>query len=325
MAVNPSAAGSPGLPKPPGDGSYLWIPASHYNHLVSSQAATAPHLPPIYSAHQGVAGYGPWGVVPAAYPVPVAAGPSPLETQIAALVGAMTAERQAAGAALGSPASDSSAGLRGSHKRRRCEYERDDYDGEFARGCPSPPYYPGEYSGSGGGEPGRRDRRFGTATRSAAATPHSNETIAALVGAVASLQQELTHLRSYQHGAFVPQSAAAQVWTPRPYFAPAAAAQASHQLQQAQPSCAPVTQTTPPAQVVPAALPAAPPAAPVQSLVGVVGAPMEPRAGDAADVASLEADAPPHLLNASCTTRVTVDANRASDAFVAQMMGDRRC
>ncbi|AFR32468.1 capsid maturation protease UL26 [Leporid alphaherpesvirus 4] len=174
-------------PRTPGDTSYLWIPAAHYNQLLSAQQPPPQQQPPAPPSHgpqlQQVAvpgAYPPHAYVPpAAYAPPLYAAPfygpgtsgpatSPLEAQLAALVGAIAADRQA---------SDPRAIKAG--KRRRHEYDED---------TPAPryrdsPYYPGEFSPTRA-EPARPR------------APTADDTITALMGAVSSLQQEVAHLRN---------------------------------------------------------------------------------------------------------------------------------
>ncbi|UVC67274.1 capsid scaffold protein [Human alphaherpesvirus 1] len=202
--MNPVPTSGTPAPAPPGDGSYLWIPASHYNQLVAGHAAPQPqpHSAFGFPAAAGAVAYGPHGAglsqhypphVAHQYPGVLFSGPSPLEAQIAALVGAIAADRQAGGQpAAGDP------GVRGSGKRRRYEAgpsesycDQDEPDADY-------PYYPGEARGGQRGVDSRRAARQ---------SPGTNETITALMGAVTSLQQELAHMRartSAPYGMYTP-------------------------------------------------------------------------------------------------------------------------
>ncbi|AQS79189.1 capsid scaffold protein [Ateline alphaherpesvirus 1] len=326
---------SPPAKPPAPDGGYLWIPASHYNHLLSAARPAAPAPapsplppPPAYLAAAGAA-YGPWGAPPAAaYPVPAPAGPSALETQIAALVGAMAAERQAATSAA-SGAGEFGSGPRGRNKRRRHEYERDDldcWDGDDDRRCPSPsapPYYPGEHPGAVAADAGRHAHQYRRPAGRwpAGPGPHSNETIAALVGTVASLQQELAHLRAQHSGPFGLAPAAAAV-TPRAYFSPGPPAPQYAARPPVSACAAPQLALGAP----PAPAPQQAPGLVPQPQTQAVPSPQGARPAEAAADAASDMEAQPSLLNASSVARVNVaDAYRAADLFVDQMMGGGVC
>ncbi|ARS01812.1 capsid maturation protease [Macacine alphaherpesvirus 3] len=315
--MNPASAGAAApAPKPPGDGSYLWIPAAHYNQLVAGHApgpafgAPVPAPPPAFGAAPAYAPHHPTGV----YPGVMFPGPSPLEAQIAALVGAIAADRQS--------------GPAPSAKRRRHEVERDcDYDDRD-----DAPYYPGEARG-----PPRAAPDSGGRGRRPAAPGGANETIAALVGAVTSLQQELAHMRARAappYGAPYAQARPAlgvPVEPPAPQYAPqweppAAAGgalgphhppPARHQPYAAPANPAPFVPGPQPCAVAPAAQGPAPGAA-------APGGQCAPAAGAAASTAEAgEAEAVAALVNASAAAHVDVDVGRAADLFVSQMMGGR--
>ncbi|AAU88092.1 capsid scaffold protein [Cercopithecine alphaherpesvirus 2] len=292
--MNPAPPAAATTPAPPGDGSYLWIPAAHYNQLVAGHApgpafgAPAAYAPP----HPGVVG------APAAYAPPhpggvyhpgvLFPGPSPLEAQIAALVGAIAADRQPPPAAPG--------------KRRRYETEREcDHDDRDDAA-----YYPGE----------ARAPRFApdSAGRRArpAPAPGANETIAALVGAVTSLQQELAHMRAR---APPPQYAQPAQWEAA---AVGAHAPAPHHLPRPQPPAHPQPYATP----ANAPLVSGPqPAAVASVAAGAASGGAAP--GTAAPGEAGDPETHPALVNASATTHVDVDVGRAADLFVSQMMGGR--
>ncbi|QPO25159.1 capsid maturation protease [Bovine alphaherpesvirus 2] len=190
--------GPPAAPqaRPSGDDSYLWIPAAHYNQLVAAQPnhCQQQHMQFPRVSHGGPMGppYGHPIYTPPFYgPGAVAPGVSPLETQIAALVGAIAADRQAT--------DRNAAELRSQRggKRRRNDYDDDDgspprYHGRDA------PYYPGE---------GAHIRRAPEQRRPAVPSP--DDTITTLIGAVSSLQQELAHMRSQVAVCAVPTTAPA--------------------------------------------------------------------------------------------------------------------
>ncbi|AIA09520.1 capsid scaffold protein [Macacine alphaherpesvirus 1] len=315
MNPAPPAAGAP-TPKPPGDGSYLWIPAAHYNQLVAGHppapvfGAPAPAPPPAFGA-PAYAPHHPAGV----YPGVVFPGPSPLEAQIAALVGAIAADRQPVPTPSG--------------KRRRYEAERDcDYDDRD-----DAPYYPGEARAPPRVAPdsGGRGRRVPPGGGSAAA----NETIAALVGAVTSLQQELAHMRARaapygqpyaqaRPALGVPGEPPAPQYAPQ-WEAPGAGALAHHpppppparHQPYATPTNAPFVPGPQPCAVASGAQGhASATAAPGgQCAPAATAAPPPAEAGEAEAVAA--------LVNASAATHVDVDVGRAADLFVSQMMGGR--
>ncbi|ARS01664.1 capsid scaffold protein [Macacine alphaherpesvirus 1] len=317
--MNPASAGAAApAPKPPGDGSYLWIPAAHYNQLVAGHppapafGAPAAAPPPAFGAPAPA--YAPHHP-PGLYPGVVFPGPSPLEAQIAALVGAIAADRQSGGPAP-------------SGKRRRYEAERDcDYDDRD-----DAPYYPGEARG-----PPRAAPDSGGRGRRGPAPGGANETIAALVGAVTSLQQELAHMRA-RAAPYGPAYAQARPALgvpgdpPAPQYAPqweppAAAALAHHHHNQTPP---PVRQQAyaPPAGAPlghgpqPCALAPAPQGA--ASGVAAPGGQCAPAPAAPPPVAEAgEAEAVAALVNASAATHVDVDVSRAADLFVSQMMDGR--
>ncbi|ARS02770.1 capsid maturation protease [Macacine alphaherpesvirus 1] len=309
MNPAPPPAGAP-TPKPPGDGSYLWIPAAHYNQLVAGHPPApvfgAPAPPPAFGApayaphhHAGV------------YPGVVFPGPSPLEAQIAALVGAIAADRQP--------------GPSPSGKRRRYEAERDcDYDDRD-----DAPYYPGEARAPPRVVPdsGGRGRRAPPSAGTGA-----SETIAALVGAVTSLQQELAHMRARATPYGQPYAQARPALgvagePPAPQYAqqweaPAAGALAHHpppprHQPHATPANVPLVPGPQPCAVALAAQGPAPGAA-------APGGQCVPAAGAAPPIAEAgETEAVGALVNASAATHVDVDVGRAADLFVSQMMGGR--
>nr|QBH83782.1 UL26 [Human alphaherpesvirus 2] len=329
--MNPvSASGAP-APPPPGDGSYLWIPASHYNQLVTGQSA--PHHPPLTACGLPAAGtvaYGHPGAGPSPhYPPPPAhpypgmlfAGPSPLEAQIAALVGAIAADRQAGGL----PAAAGDHGIRGSAKRRRHEVEQPEYDCGRDEPDRDLPYYPGE---------ARPEPRPVDSRRAARQASGPHETITALVGAVTSLQQELAHMRARTHAPYgpyppvgpyhhphadtetpaqPPRYPAEAVYLPPPHIAPpgpplsGAVPPPSYPPVAVTPGPAPPLHQPSPAHAHPPPPPPGPTPPPAASLP-------QPEAPGA------EAGA---LVNASSAAHVNVDTARAADLFVSQMMGSR--
>ncbi|BAP00705.1 capsid maturation protease [Pteropodid alphaherpesvirus 1] len=327
--MNPPA---PPAPKAPGDGNYLWIPASHYSQLVANQTTVSsapafgmppvpPHLP--YGQAHGVHAPYPPPYGGGVYPGVIMPGPSPLEAQIAALVGAITADRK-------SSATGGDSSLRGSHKRRRCDLELSEYEDEDR----DAPYYPGEAVPS----------RAPDARRQLRQAPSPNATISALVGAVTSLQQELTHLRSYPPAArySVPPAGAYGMpgdvgKLPPPHSSgqhstlqasynpclsqfplhlhPAVAQPLQPQALAAQPGPAPAPLAAP--AHVPMAAPAGAPAGPPQVQANPPLAIPNPVA---ADVSEQDAAA---VVNASSAAHVDVDVGRASELFISQMMSGR--
>ncbi|AFV26915.1 capsid scaffold protein [Chimpanzee herpesvirus strain 105640] len=324
--MNPvSASGAP-APPPPGDGSYLWIPASHYNQLVTGHSA--PHHPPLAACGLPAAGtvaYGHPGAGPSphypphpAHPYPgmLFTGPSPLEAQIAALVGAIAADRQAGG--LSAAAGDH--GVRGSVKRRRHEVNSSEYDCGRDEQDWDVPYYPGE---------ARPEPRPVDSRRAARQASGSHETITALVGAVTSLQQELAHMRARTHapyGAYPPvghyHHPHADTETPAqpPRYPTEAIYLPPSHIARPGPLAgaggAPPRPSYPPVAVTPGPsppLPHPPPAPPGPTPPPAASLPQP-------EVPSAEASA---LVNASSATHVNVDTARAADLFVSQMMGSR--
>nr|AHM96074.1 capsid maturation protease [Papiine alphaherpesvirus 2] len=316
--MNPAAPGAAApTPAPPGDGSYLWIPAAHYNQLVASHppgpafgapAAFAP-LAGVVGAPAAFAPPHPGGVY---HPGVLFPGPSPLEAQIAALVGAIAADRQPPPAAPG--------------KRRRYETEREcDHDDRDDAA-----YYPGEARAPPRFAPDSAGR-----ARRVAPTPGANETIAALVGAVTSLQQELSHMRARAAPYGPPYAPAA----PRPALGVAGDAPPPQYAQQAQWEAAAVgahapalphhpPPPQPPTRQQPYAPPTGTPLVPgpqpvavASGATGAVSGVAAPGAAAPAEAGDPEAHAA--LVNASAATHVDVDVGRAADLFVSQMMGGR--
>ncbi|AGZ01888.1 UL26.5 [Human alphaherpesvirus 1] len=329
--MNPVPASGTPAPAPPGDGSYLWIPASHYNQLVAGHAAPQPqpHSAFGFPAAAGAVAYGPHGAglsqhypphVAHQYPGVLFSGPSPLEAQIAALVGAIAADRQAGGqTAAGDP------GVRGSGKRRRYEAgpsesycDQDEPDADY-------PYYPGEARGGQRGVDSRRAARQ---------SPGTNETITALMGAVTSLQQELAHMRartSAPYGMYTPvahyrpQVGEPEPTTTHPALCPPEAVYRppSHSAPYGPPQGPASHAPTPP--YAPAACPPGPPPPPCPSTQTRAPLPTEPAfppaaTGSQPEASNAEAGA---LVNASSAAHVDVDTARAADLFVSQMMGAR--
>ncbi|BBM13198.1 capsid maturation protease [pteropodid alphaherpesvirus 2] len=326
--MNPPATPAP---KAPGDGNYLWIPASHYSQLVANQSAVAPApvfgmpaVPPQlpYGHSHGVHSPYPPHYGGGVYPGVLMPSPSPLEAQIAALVGAITADRKTNAAGVESSP-------RGSNKRRRCDIEPLEYDDEDR----DVPYYPGEAVPNRALEARRQPRQ----------APSANATITALVGAVTSLQQELTHLRSYP-----PHAARYPVSTPSLYGVPGdlgklppshpsgpnPTLQASYNpcLPQLPPHLHPVAAHPPQALAVPpgpapgllaapAHVPAAAPAAaPAGAPQANANPPLAAPNPGAAEVGDPDGAA---VVNASSAAHVDVDVGRASELFISQMMSGR--
>nr|WKR18015.1 capsid scaffold protein [Human alphaherpesvirus 1]WKR18859.1 capsid scaffold protein [Human alphaherpesvirus 1]WPC89300.1 capsid scaffold protein [Human alphaherpesvirus 1] len=329
--MNPVPTSGTPAPAPPGDGSYLWIPASHYNQLVAGHAAPQPqpHSAFGFPAAAGAVAYGPHGAglsqhypphVAHQYPGVLFSGPSPLEAQIAALVGAIAADRQAGGQpAAGDP------GVRGSGKRRRYEAgpsesycDQDEPDADY-------PYYPGEARGGQRGVDSRRAARQ---------SPGTNETITALMGAVTSLQQELAHMRartSAPYGMYTPvahyrpQVGEPEPTTTHPALCPPEAVYRPppHSAPYGPPQGPASHAPTPP--YAPAACPPGPPPPPCPSTQTRAPLPTEPAfppaaTGSQPEASNAEAGA---LVNASSAAHVDVDTARAADLFVSQMMGAR--
>nr|WKR17707.1 capsid maturation protease [Human alphaherpesvirus 1] len=329
--MNPVPTSGTPAPAPPGDGSYLWIPASHYNQLVAGHAAPQPqpHSAFGFPAAAGAVAYGPHGAglsqhypphVAHQYPGVLFSGPSPLEAQIAALVGAIAADRQAGGqTAAGDP------GVRGSGKRRRYEAgpsesycDQDEPDADY-------PYYPGEARGGQRGVDSRRAARQ---------SPGTNETITALMGAVTSLQQELAHMRartSAPYGMYTPvahyrpQVGEPEPTTTHPALCPPEAVYRPppHSAPYGPPQGPASHAPTPP--YAPAACPPGPPPPPCPSTQTRAPLPTEPAfppaaTGSQPEASNAEAGA---LVNASSAAHVDVDTARAADLFVSQMMGAR--
>ncbi|QPI70146.1 capsid scaffold protein [Equid herpesvirus 6] len=197
-----TSAGSQTLPAPGTplvSGDYILVPTAQYNQLVVGQhapsgaypAPLAPHHhhpyapPPPHAPAPGPGAYGPppyWGAPPG----------SQLEAQISALVGALAADRRAARGVGDAPGAQQApcqpTPPSPTQERRYARKRRHDWD--------APPrdefesvYYPGERS-PGAAAPGGRARR--------PEPHHPSTTMADLLGAVASLQQEVSQLRAVQ-------------------------------------------------------------------------------------------------------------------------------
>ncbi|UVC67127.1 capsid scaffold protein [Human alphaherpesvirus 1] len=330
--MNPvPTSGTPALTLP-GDGSYLWIPASRCQPLVAGHAAPQPqpHSAFGFPAAAGAVAYGPHGAglsqhypphVAHQYPGVLFSGPSPLEAQIAALVGAIAADRQA-----GRSAGRGDPGVRGCGKRRRYEAgpsesycDQDEPDADY-------PYHPGEARGGSRGVDSRRAARQ---------SPGTNETITALMGAVTSLQQELAHMRartSAPYGMWLlpvaasyrPQVGEPEPTTTHPALCPPEAVHAPPHSAPYGPPQGPASHA--PLPHAPAACPPGPPPPPCPSTQTRAPLPTEPRkflpaaTGSQPEASNAEAGA---LVNASSAAHVDVDTARAADLFVSQMMGAR--
>ncbi|AIL02952.1 capsid scaffold protein [Equid alphaherpesvirus 3] len=188
---------APGTPLVSGD--YILVPTAQYNQLVVGQHAPggAGYAPLAPGAHHPYAPLPPHApaVASGAYaPHPYWGAPpgSQLEAQITALVGALAADRRAArggGDAPGAsqapcqPTPPSPTQERRYARKRRYDWDahpRDEFESV---------YYPGERS-PGPAAHGDGSRRSG---------PHRpSTTIADLMGAVTSLQQEVSQLRAVQ-------------------------------------------------------------------------------------------------------------------------------
>ncbi|QOD40209.1 capsid maturation protease [Macropodid alphaherpesvirus 2] len=179
--------------KGPGEGNYLWVPAAHYSQLIANQSLPPQPPQPTFAPQPISMGWVPPNQLQPAphthyggpmYPN-LTMGPSPLETQIAALVGALTNDRKSD---IGYPTEPG----RISNKRKR--YDSDYTSREYDRFDREVPYYPGE-------APPKRHPPVHAAVHPAPPP----DTLNALVGAVTSLQQELAYLRA-RPAAVQPQS-----------------------------------------------------------------------------------------------------------------------
>ncbi|AII80970.1 capsid protein [Equid alphaherpesvirus 1] len=209
---NPQTLSAAGAPLVSGD--YILVPAAQYNQLVVGQHTSHPpinagpapvthavpsqYIPPAYNSLMPPSMY----QAPPYWSVPHSAN---LEAQITALVGALAADRKAT---KGSDphviqGSQCSPPLSPQQERRYARKRRHDWDAT-TRDDLEGIYYPGERS------PRPGERRAG----------RPSTTIADLMGAVSSLQQEVSQLRAIQTVTAQPQAAPAGLYKPIPAVPP---------------------------------------------------------------------------------------------------------
>nr|AMB16311.1 capsid maturation protease [Equid alphaherpesvirus 4] len=200
-----SAAGAPLV-----SGDYILVPAAQYNQLVVGQHTSHP---PINAGQASATHAVPTQYIQPAYNsmVPTSMYQAPtywsvppstnLEAQITALVGALAADRKAAKSSDSQAVQNSqcSPPLSPQQERRYTRKRRHDWDAN-TRDDIEGIYYPGERS------PRPVERRAGRAST----------TIADLMGAVSSLQQEVSQLRAIQTVTAQQQVAPAGLYKPVP-------------------------------------------------------------------------------------------------------------
>ncbi|QBN85145.1 capsid maturation protease-like protein [Phocid alphaherpesvirus 1] len=188
--IDMASPGAPITSKNPTNGDYILVPSAQYNQLIVSQHAQQipmPHIPYTQTASM-VAPHTP---VPYSFTVPqhypaysYPPHHSNLEAQISALVGALTAERKSF-----KPGGDFSETAQRSppysYDRRFSRKRKHDWEFNNQREDFDHIYYPGEH-------PPKISR--------------NSDSITNLIGAVSSLQQEITQLRSLQRSSIKPDS-----------------------------------------------------------------------------------------------------------------------